>query len=213
MKANKLARVVTSAAFISLNATAVAQSSDEYVEYYESGQYMAEVQTIIDNAKSYLQQQTKTNKNLAVIFDIDDTCLSNYEILKASKFPQERETIIQAFKDKALTTPVTAIKPTLELYRYCQENQIATFFITGRYDDPRYMALTEKQLKDAGFNTWDGLYYHPSDNPSFSKVAQHEQVINQGYTIVLNLGDQDRDLVGDYAQKHVKLPNPFYTLE
>jgi hypothetical protein len=32
----------------------------------------------------------------------------------------------------------------------------------------------------------------------------------EAITIVLNMGDQESDLMGGYAQRTFKLPNPFY---
>jgi HAD superfamily, subfamily IIIB (Acid phosphatase) len=32
----------------------------------------------------------------------------------------------------------------------------------------------------------------------------------EGYIIIANIGDQDSDLTGGYAERIFKLPNPFY---
>ena len=32
----------------------------------------------------------------------------------------------------------------------------------------------------------------------------------QGYVIVLNMGDQESDLAGGHAERTFKMPNPFY---
>ena len=42
------------------------------------------------------------------------------------------------------------------------------------------------------------------------KTAERARLVAQGYTIVANLGDQESDLVGGYAERTFKLPDPFY---
>ena len=36
------------------------------------------------------------------------------------------------------------------------------------------------------------------------------RIAEQGYTILLSMGDQESDLAGGYAERTFKLPNPFY---
>jgi len=38
------------------------------------------------------------------------------------------------------------------------------------------------------------------------------KIAAQGYTIIVNVGDQQSDLDGGYAERAYKLPNPFYYL-
>jgi predicted secreted acid phosphatase len=42
------------------------------------------------------------------------------------------------------------------------------------------------------------------------KATKRSEIVEQGYTIVLNMGDQLSDLEGGYAERTFKLPNPFY---
>ena len=42
------------------------------------------------------------------------------------------------------------------------------------------------------------------------KAAERENLIAQGYVIVVNMGDQMSDLDGGHAERTYKLPNPFY---
>jgi hypothetical protein len=42
------------------------------------------------------------------------------------------------------------------------------------------------------------------------KAPERRKISEQGYTIILNLGDQDSDLKGGYAERIFKLPNPVY---
>ena len=42
--------------------------------------------------------------------------------------------------------------------------------------------------------------------------AVFRHLAEQGYTILLSMGDQESDLAGGYAEKTFKLPNPVYYL-
>ena len=45
------------------------------------------------------------------------------------------------------------------------------------------------------------------------KIAARADIERRGFTIIANIGDQNSDLVGGYAEMTFKLPNPFYFLE
>ena len=42
------------------------------------------------------------------------------------------------------------------------------------------------------------------------KAPERRKIAELGYTILLNLGDQESDLTGGYAERTFKLPNPVY---
>ena len=44
------------------------------------------------------------------------------------------------------------------------------------------------------------------------KAPERRKLAEQGYTIILSMGDQESDLRGGYAEKTFKLPNPVYFL-
>ena len=45
-----------------------------------------------------------------------------------------------------------------------------------------------------------------------STTEDFKQLTEQGYTILLSIGDQQSDLDGGYAERTFKLPNPVYFL-
>ena len=108
-----------------------------------------------------------------------------------------------------------AIKPTLELYQFAKQHQIAVFFITGRKEHER--ALTEANLSDAGYSRWDSLVMKPEVYPAVPaaifKSAMRKLIQDHGYKIVANIGDQKSDLDGGYSAHTYKLPNPFYFIQ
>jgi hypothetical protein len=45
------------------------------------------------------------------------------------------------------------------------------------------------------------------------KTAARRALYREGYTIVANLGDQESDLRGGYAERTFKVPDPLYLME
>ena len=104
-----------------------------------------------------------------------------------------------------------AIDGTLALFKTAKQHHAAVFFITGRHENER--AATEKNLKAAGFEGYDGLVLRrKGDNMTVIqyKSGARAKIAEQGYTIIANAGDQASDLAGGYAERAYKLPNPFY---
>jgi acid phosphatase len=57
------------------------------------------------------------------------------------------------------------------------------------------------------------LVLKPNDSKlsaSDYKAAARKRLAEEGRTIIANIGDQESDLVGGYAERTFKLPNPFY---
>jgi predicted secreted acid phosphatase len=182
------------------------------IQYHDSHQYEKDTAAVINQAMQYLKAIVAKNDpaqaKMALVLDIDETSLSNYQDMVTLNFGGTLADIIQA-EDKG-TDPVIA--PTLALYNYAKAHHIAVFFITGRTEKSRIP--TEKNLTQAGYKEWDGLTLKPDDYSNASaapfKIAARKAIAEQGYKIVLNIGDQESDLKGGYADKTYKLPNPYY---
>jgi acid phosphatase len=187
------------------------------VHYYESGEYDKDVHLVIEEAKSYLKNQLacclfkeKSKKKPAIVFDIDETALSNYKNMIHLSFGGNKKLYSEA-EDKA---DAPAIMPTLKLYQFAKANGIAIIFLTGRPENEKKRSSTIKNLVKAGYDKWDKLILKPKEyhnKPAGDyKAAMRKQLTEEGYQIILNIGDQQSDLVGSYAQKSFKLPNPYY---
>jgi len=101
----------------------------------------------------------------------------------------------------------------LALARRARELEVAVFFISGR---PRNLReATERNLREQGYE-WTGLILRPDDAQFASavdfKAPERRKITEQGFTIVLSVGDQESDLKGGYAERTFKLPNPVYYL-
>jgi hypothetical protein len=156
-----------------------------------------------------------------LVLDIDDTALTNWEVIKADDFGRIINGPCTAlpegpcgwaawdFLGKAPT-----IVPTLTLFRQARALNIAVFFITGRPESQR--AATEQNLYNAGYEGYSGLYMVPEGRhyPSAAdfKAPVRAGIEAAGYTIIANMGDQPSDLAGGHAEKTFLLPNPFYRI-
>lgn len=182
------------------------------------GCYEKDLATVCNRARDYLQHHVKGADKPAMVLDIDETSLSNWEEIKADDFGYHSK----IWNDWVDSAKAPAIAPMLELYRFARQNNVAVFFITGRREPQRQ--VTEKNLQVAGYSDWQQLVLRPQgDKPCENyanrkeasevvcyKAGERRKIAEQGYNIILNLGDQLSDLRGGYAQRGYKLPNPFY---
>lgn len=150
-------------------------------------------------------------EKLAVVLDIDETALSNYKEMADADYGYNSKAF-DAWEDAAQNT---AIPGTLRLYREAQRQGVSVFFITGRSEAHR--AATEQNLKSQGYADWQRLILRSPAQSAESTIAfksrARQAIVDAGYRIVLNVGDQFSDLKGiPRAELSVKLPNPFYYL-
>jgi predicted secreted acid phosphatase len=197
--------------------------------YACSGAYDSNLIKVLAAARAYVEQRAAQVAKPAIVLDIDETSLSNLPIELADDFGfingKDKEDLPCAldsgdklklkgpcgFGSWAGLAEAKAIDGTLALYKAAEAHNVAVFFITGRHEGER--AATEKNLKKAGYTTWDGLTLRPSnDNRTVIgyKSDAREKIAERGYTIIANVGDQHSDLAGGYAERAYKLPNPFY---
>lgn len=186
------------------------------VQYYTSGQYEKDVDKIVTKAEQDLFRRVSENNNsdnphkLAMVLDIDDTSISNFDVNKVDDFSDLEELIDKRY-EKA-NSP--AIKPVLRLYNEAIANGVSVFFITFRPNNvERYTVMN---LQKAGYQNWSGLTFPTDDElkmPSrIYKTAARTKLVEQGYDIILNLGDQPSDLEGGNNGEYTyKIPNPMYT--
>jgi acid phosphatase len=159
--------------------------------------------------KQYLTSPHTKDTKPAIVIDIDDTALSNWENMRRMGFAYDpNEFLVWEREAKA-----PAIKPVLELFQYAHDQGVATMFLTGRSEAER--EVTVKDLEAAGYKDWTSLIMRKNDSPRFAvdfKSAERKTLKQAGYIVVVNIGDQDSDLAGEPALGSFKLPNPFYYL-
>jgi predicted secreted acid phosphatase len=179
--------------------------------YVATGEYGKAVTKVAADANKYVAKRipkgAKDGKKLAIVFDIDETTLSNVRHIQANDYGYLPK-VWDAWVDDG---QATAIYPVQAVYNTAVNGRIAVFFITGRTPDGA--AGTERNLREVGYGTWTKIFYKPADFTQGTrgfKIDVRRKLVADGYVIIANLGDQQGDLAGGYAEKTFKLPNPFY---
>jgi predicted secreted acid phosphatase len=190
-------------------------------EYHNSGAYQRDITAVTAAAGAWLSERAAQVERPALILDIDDTALTNWQVIVADDFGRVFDGPCDALPngpcgwvawDLRAATP--AITQTLALFEDARALGVTVFFITGRDETQR--AATEKNLSAAGFGDYGGLYVeavgaHYASAADF-KAPQRAKIEAEGFTIVANMGDQPSDLAGGHAERTFLLPNPFYRI-
>jgi predicted secreted acid phosphatase len=189
--------------------------------YYNSGAYERDLAAVTARASAWIAARASQVSDPALVLDIDDTALSNWEVIVADDFGRVFDGPCDALPkgpcgwiawDLRASSP--AIAQTLALFRQARTLGVAVFFITGRDETQR--AATEKNLAAAGYRGYREIYMeavgaHYASAADF-KAPQRAKIEAQGFTIIANVGDQPSDLAGGHAERTFLLPNPFYRI-
>ena len=182
-------------------------------QYAASGQYGRDLADVALQANKYLTKRllrAQPAQKLAIVFDIDETVLTNLSEITENDFGY----VPAVWKRWVAESRAPAITPVQVVYENAVRHGVAVFFITARHESER--AYTEKNLRDVGYETWAKIYYMADDveKPArLYKTNTRAEIEKDGYTIILNIGDQNSDLQGGHAEKTFKLPNPFYIVK
>eukprot|EP00253_Pinus_taeda_P020902 PITA_20902 len=173
------------------------------------GQYQKDLRFTVNLAREHLHSEEVNavgGGKDALVFDIDETALSNLGYYQENEFggaPSNRTKYFTWVMEKK----ATAINETLSLYSELRTMGFSVFFITGR----RYMYrdVTADNLLRAGYKDW------ADDKPTRVKnlkITKRAQLEKDGYRIWGNMGDQwSDDITGDpVGYRTFKLPNPMY---
>jgi Predicted secreted acid phosphatase len=191
---------------------------DKIARYHDCtctcGCYASDLDRQADRAIRFLQRRVarrRANEKLAMVLDIDETSLSNYQELRASGFNYVKQDF-DAWVDAA---QAPAIAGTLRLFTEAQKLGVTVFFITGRPESQR--EVTERNLAAQGYANWQKLILRPAsaqNEPTITyKSSMRAEIVREGYKLVLNVGDQWSDLKGTpQAEFSVKYPDPFYLI-
>ncbi len=138
--------------------------------------------TALSGARPYVSNRVaKGGSKLALNLDIDNTSLQTYYA-----------------RGKA-------IPATLRLARYAKSKGVSILFNTGRNVSLRKKTIA--QLKKAGFPV-DGLCAHYKGVPlAKSKQRCRQSFVNNGFTIIANVGNRSTDFTGGNYERAYRLPN------
>jgi predicted secreted acid phosphatase len=196
----------------------------EYAECTgDSGCYWEDLDAQYKRAETELKKELaakKPGEKLAIVMDIDETTLTNYCEMRREDFG-----FIESLYRKWETSPESAmaIPGAVRLFHEAREAGVAVFFITGRPGKqdarnpssmPDETDTTARNLETAGFHGWAGLRLRNDDENHMATISykgqERRKIVAAGYRIILSVGDQWSDLLGDpQADVSVKLPNPF----
>jgi predicted secreted acid phosphatase len=192
------------------------------ITYHDGGEYEKGLEAVDSAAEAFLIEKADKVTKPALVLDIDETSLSNWEQLVANDFAYFDSALCDHLPkgpcgaiawDALARSP--AIAPTLRLAHVAAEHRVTIFFITGRYEAER--AVSERNLKSVGFPKWEHLYMRAegTTTPSAAdyKAPVRKEIEASGYTIIVNVGDQPSDLVGGLSERTYLLPNPFYRIK
>jgi predicted secreted acid phosphatase len=191
------------------------------IDYYNSGAYLTDLQLAAAPAIAWINDETPRAQRPAVVFDIDETALSNWEAIKANDFGRAIDGPCDRLPEGPcgwrawdLRAQSTVIQPTMDVFTTARDRGAAIFFITGRDETQR--AATERNLQAVGYTGYTQLIMEPSGVHYVSaadfKAPQREQIEQRGYSIIANIGDQPSDLEGGFSEQTYLLPNPFYRI-
>jgi predicted secreted acid phosphatase len=192
------------------------------IRYHDISDYEQQITQVANHAQAwFLKRITKetdaSKKKLAVVFDIDETLVSNYVIISTYL-----EGIISAlnslhngrnFEIKYNESFYGRAFPAMkQLFNTVKGEQVAIFLITANQEKNK--AYTATKLRRLGYQGWEKIFFKPNtyrkESAAPYKTSIRKQLTQSGYKIIFNIGDQDSDLAGGYAEKKFKLPNPYY---
>ncbi len=192
---------------------------DEIRQYHactcKCGCYAKDLDLQADRAIAFLRRRVthmRAGEKFAVVLDIDETSLSNWQEMEAAGFAYDSK----AFNAWVESARAPAIPGTVRIVREAQQLGVSVVFLTGRSESQR--AATEQNLRAAGYARWDRLILRSPAQAHLTalayKSAERAKLVADGYQIILNVGDQWSDLRGQASAEYsVKYPDPFYFLK
>lgn len=178
--------------------------------YYESGEFDRECEKIIDGAIDQIDGIKLSGKSV-VVFDIDETALSNYEYTKEIGFGYVYK-LWNEWQQKGIAP---AIKDTKRFYDHLISKNIHVIFVTGRNSEVG--EATKKNLIEQGYAKFDTLIIRSDREHKILaaewKAGKRRELVSKGYNIIACIGDQWSDLVGGNTGIKIKLPSYLYLLD
>lgn len=191
------------------------QNAAAIEDYYDSGTAREDQFAVIKAARAWIYDWVDercggraASCNATVVFDIDETLLSNYEYYKGTGFTFDQEGW-NAFTE---TCQNSAIAPARTLYRQLVRDGFAVVLLTGRSDSER--KTTAECLRERGMTDWHELILRTQADASLSaddyKSQRRADLQREGHRIVASIGDQVSDMSRGHLKRGFLLPNLMY---
>ncbi len=172
------------------------------------GVHQREIARVAGEAGRWLETRAaRGGAGLTVVFDLDETLLSNWPHMAEMDFGY----VPSAWRAWVDAGQAPAIEPVREVFLLARRLGLDVVLLTGRTERDR--AGTERNLRAIGCSDYQRLILAPDGDRRTAeafKTEERRRLVGQGRVIIANLGDQESDLRGGYAERTFKLPNPFY---
>ncbi len=179
-------------------------------DYYESGKFDEEVDSIVSEAIEKLENITVTEKSV-VIFDVDETSLSNYEYAKKLGFGYTW----RSWDEWVKSAKAKAIPGVKKLYDYLISRKIKVIFLTGRTAEQ--CEATKTNLVNEGYTEFDTLICRTGNEANLKTIVYKSKIIEKltglNYEIIACLGDQPEDVKPSGCKLKILIPNYLYRLD
>lgn len=192
----------------------IPQECSDYVkDYMTSKGYQFDLERVSKESGFYAKRvELKGDGKDIWVFDVDETLLSNLPYYAEHGYGLEvfdnEEFDKWVDKGTALT-----VDSSLKLYEEVLRLGFKIFLLTGRSE--RRRSITVENLIKAGFHDWDKLILRAAEDhgktATIFKSEKRKEMVEEGYRIHGNSGDQWSDLLGSFMSvRSFKLPNPMY---
>ncbi|KAL0319319.1 UNVERIFIED_CONTAM: Acid phosphatase 1 [Sesamum angustifolium] len=193
------------------------ESCENYVGNYMLGeQYRHDCDVVADAAIEYAKSLKLGGDGKDVwVFDIDETSLSNLPYYARSDVQfgalPYNATKFNEWVEEGKAPPVPAVR---RLYKMVLSLGIKPVFLTGGSDT--FKRIRTANLYAAGYHSWLKLIFRGEGDEGAAlvyKSKKRRELVEEGYRIVGNIGDQWSDLLGANAgNRTFKVPDPMYYL-
>jgi len=190
------------------------EAKQAVLSYVESGSYDRETAEVAALAGSWIRQRaarTKPGERLVVVFDIDETVLSNLPHMREQDFGYVPD-LWNVWVDKGTAAAIPSFRG---VYDEAIRLGVQVVFVTGRRD-PADRPGTERNLRAEGMGTYLRLVLSQAADkgvPTAERKRRARAALErEGYVVIASIGDQWSDLQGGHAERVFKIPNPFYLI-
>uniref|UniRef100_A0A0E0KZE5 Acid phosphatase n=1 Tax=Oryza punctata TaxID=4537 RepID=A0A0E0KZE5_ORYPU len=185
----------------------------KYIADYMTGdRYTRDADVVINEAIAYAESLKLSGSGKEIwVFDVDETALSTLPYQANRGYgvqPYDQASFIQYVTEGS----APALQGTLRLYQRLLQLGIKPVFLTDRTEDQR--TVTTNNLLSQGYCSWEKLLLKPVELQTSTqafKIEERKKLVDAGYVIVGNIGDQWTDILGSpEGCRTFKYPNPMY---
>ena len=147
-------------------------------------QWVADTYQAMKGSRSYTYHRVQQGGHkLAINFDIDNTSLASHYDYGA------------------------AVAVTLRFAKHARAHGVKLLFNTGRLRGDGRMSKAAAQLRSAGFVVTEVCGRNDGEGLIHGKQRCRRHFVDEGYTIIANVGNRSTDFAGGNYERAFRLPN------